>query len=384
MGVANEILDFYDDGQREQLSKIAMPAKAGQLQLDVLEADDRRRLNDSDFGLVILTKQANVVRKFPVSDAGNAYLSAQYFHLNHEKLAFPARFIAARHIKTACDAYKVPTSAAVEAYASRAEDEDCENNVFVEGSEERWMLRKMATRELMMKEAEANAVDALLHMPDEHFALVLKTGDGAVIRKYAMPDAEHVKVAAIYFDTYGEHLEPEHRHRFATSVLARAEELDVDVSNVESLQKWAGAAWNPDVYAHFEYRKSLLGDDDHGRKARGILSKLAASLGETTPVEAARALEEFDRSTGLAKYYDRGLTHPYAATFGKVADGWSADVEGVTVTGPAIQKLAEQGKIARYFGKGVENELAKNPVEVFEALPDPEKSVIAQMVSGAL
>ena len=54
------------------MAKVAMPQEMKGVPLEVLADEDRAKLNDSDFGLVILTKQANVLRKFPVNDPGNA------------------------------------------------------------------------------------------------------------------------------------------------------------------------------------------------------------------------------------------------------------------------------------------------------------------------
>lgn len=215
---AAAVLDFYDDSNHEHMAKIAMPASMRDVQLSMLTPDQHSRLPDSDFGLILLTKRANVLRKFPVNDPGNAWLSAQYFGQACEKLAFPARFVAAKFIKSACDAYGVPSSRQVDAYAARVDDE-VTSNTFVEGSEKGWMLRKLAQRELIEKTADVGSVNAMIDMPNEHFALVVNTGDGSVIRKYAMPDAGHVKQAAAYFDKYAMDLQPEYRHRFAVSVL---------------------------------------------------------------------------------------------------------------------------------------------------------------------
>lgn len=374
------ILDFYDDSRHELMSKVAMPSEMGRVPMNLLTPEQHSSLPDNEFGLIVLTKRASVLRKFPVNDPGNAWLSAQYFQHNHEKLAFPARFIAAKFIKEACDAYGVPSSNLVENYAARAGG-DVEGNTFVEGSESSWMLRKLAQRELMDKQASVAEVDAVMNMPDDHFALVVHNGDGSVIRKYAMPDAAHVKLAANYFDKYAMQLPPEYRHRFARAVQSRAAELDVDINDNNSLSKWASAEWNRHVNAHLEQRKSLL---PQRLDAHGILDKLASAIseGDTTPEDAAAALQTFDEATGLAKYYDRGLADPYASTMGKNASGWSAEVGGRTVTEEDLKKAAASKKLASYFGSSFAEQFAKQPVEVFESLPAPEKEVVAQVASG--
>jgi hypothetical protein len=378
MTISAAVLDFYDDSAHELMSKVAMPASIGGTQVTVLTHEQIEQMPDTDFGLVVLTKRASVLRKFPVCDPGNAWLSAQYFEQTHEKLAFPARFIAAKFIKAACDAYCVPSSNLVEGYAARA-DGEIEHNTFTEGSEQRWMLRKLAQRELMTKQADAAEINALTELPNEHFALVVRGTDGEIIRKYAMPDAHHVKVAANYFDKYAMDLHPSHRHRFATSVKERANELGVDVGDNDLLNKWASTGWNRHVLAHIEQRKSLL---PRNPEARGVLDKLAAAMDETDPEDMASAIQTLDQATGLTRYYDKGLTDPYASTMSKTASGWSAEVDGETVTEEELRKPETLKKIGGYLGETFARQFSENPAEVFESLPSPEKVLIKQIVAG--
>jgi hypothetical protein len=379
MTIAAAVLDFYDDSKHELMSKIAMPAAIARAQTTVLTADQHAALPDTDFGLIVLTKRAAVMRRYPVNDPGNAWLSAQYFQATHEKLAWPARFIAAKFIKTACDAYGVPNSKMVAAYAARVGDDEATSNTFVEGSETGWMLRKLAEREFIEKQAQAAEIEAFVNLPNEHWGLVVRSEDGTILRKYAMPTAEYVKVAAEYFDKYAMDLSPPHRHQFARNVQARAAELEVDVSGHDLLEKWASPGWNRHVLAHIEQRKSLL---PRNQDARSVLDKLAASLGETSPEDAAAALQAIDAATGLSRYYDRGLSDPYASTMGKVAEGWSDEVDGMTITEADLRKEAVQKKIAGYMGSSFASQFAANPVEIYESLPAPEKALIKQVISG--
>jgi hypothetical protein len=376
---AAKVLDFYDDAQHELMTKVAMPTEISGVNATVLTPEQHGALPDTDFGLIILTKRASVLRKFPVNDPGNAWLSAQYFQQTHDKLAFPARFVAAKFIKAACSAYEVPASPRVDAYAARITEGDAPSNVFTEGSEQGWMLRKLAERELFTKEADSVEFEALLELPNEHFALVMKQGDGSVIRKYAMPDSGYVSKAATYFDKYAMDLPPKYRHQFAISVVNRAEELDVDVSDSAQLAKWAGADWNRHVEAHLEQRKSLL---PRNPGAREILNKLAASLSETNPVDMAEALQVFDESTGLTRYYGKGVTEPYESVMDKTGSSWSDEIDGQTLTEDDLRKAAASTKLASYLGSSFASQFAKNPVEIFESLPSTEKILIGQISRG--
>lgn len=379
MNVAGQVLDFYDDVNGEQMSKVAMPVEVRNVQMTILDSDQRDRLPNSEFGLVVLTKQAHTIRKFPLNDPGNTWLSAKYFEQNHEKLAFPARFKTATFIKRACTAYQVPSTPLVDAYAARADAADIQTNFFAEGSEQGWMLSKLASGELLTKQAAAAGIDALVALPDGQYALVYDAGDGSITRQYAMPDAEHVKKAASYFDKYAMQLEPSHRHMFASSVKKRAAELQVECKS-KTIEKWASEEWNDKIDWHFEARKQLL-PHDHQRDSRQILQKLAESLNDTTPGDMAVALEKFDEHTGLNRYYGRGLADPYASTMGKVASAWSEDSDGQTITEDDLRKIPNT-KLAGYLGSAFAGQFQKNPVEVYESLPDPDKLIIRQLVSG--
>ena len=360
------------------MTKLSAPAEVQRAAMQVLSEAERAALGDSDFGLVMITKRGSVLRRFPVNDPGNAWLSAQYFAAHHTKLAMPARMAAAGTIKRACQAYGVPASGTVDAYAAQLEL-GASANTYVEGSEGAWMLRKIATAELLAKQASAAEMNALLEMPDSHFALVVHTVDGEVIRKYAMPDAEYVVKAAAYFDKYAMQLAPEHRHRFASSVKARAHELGVAVDHASLLDKWASPSWNGHVQAHLEQRKSLLPRND---PARRVLDKLAAAVGETDPETMAQALATFDHATGLSRYYDRGLTDAFASTMDKAASGWSTEIDDETLTEADLRKVASSSRLKSYLGEGFARQFAEHPVETFEALPTSEQVLIKQLAMG--
>ena len=379
MSIAALEIDMYDDANHGLLRKLAMPAALADAPFEKLSAEGIDDLEDQFFGLVYISKHAQIERKFPLNDPGNAWLSAQYFAANHPKLAMPLRFVAAKMIKRACDAYEVPTSQPVEAYARHPAAEKVASNRVVEGDEQRWLHEQLAEQELRQHTKTAAATNAVLEMPDSHFALVLHTGDGETIRKYAMPDAAHVTRAAEYFGKYAQDLEPEHRRRFAESVMNRAGELGVEVRS-PALQKWASDEWNPAFEAHIAKRLSLLARPDD-EPYRGALRKLA-SRQDYTPGEMADALATFDKQAGLSRYYDRrdGLVDPYASTMGKVASAWSTEVDGHTITEADLHKVA--GKIKSHMGSEIASALTKNAAAVFESLPKPEQLLIKQFCSG--
>lgn len=378
MSLASQVLDYYDDIDNTLTAKLASAADVRHVPMRELSSGEHSSLDDSQFGLIVLTKNASVLRRFPVNDPGNAWLSAQYFQSTHSKLAAPARFVAAKFIKEACDAYSVKASTAVDTYAQKAGD-SISNNLFQEGSESSWMLQKMAENELLTKQASAVEMNAILEMPDNHFALVYNTGDGETIRKYAMPDASHVQKAVTYFDKYAMQMAPAHRHAYARSVQRRASELNVPLENTTNIEKWASTRWNSKVDYHLEQRKSLL---PRNPDACRTLDKLAAMFADTDPETAAEALSTFDQAADLERYYDRGLEDPYSSTMSKTAMGWSAEVDGETMTEAQLQKVAEGKKLRGYMGASFCDQFQKNASTIFESLPDTHKVLIKQIAFG--
>lgn len=372
MSLTGQVIDLYDDSDYSGLKKLGSSGAYGGTH--ILDPDEHQSLPDDQFGLIVLTKRANVMRKFPINDEGNTWLSAQYFDMNHHKLDDVQKVAAATNIKHACDAYDVECPASVDSYARDGQV----GNVISEVSTPSWF--KKAAIEELTKTASAE-INARIEMPDSCYALVYDD-DGEVTRKYAMPDGDSVKIASAYFKKYAADLNPDHRHQFASKVLDRAEELDVDLGGKSHLEKWASPHYNDHIDWYLEQRKSLLPRDPDKCE---MLDKLASLKSVTEPPVFAQALREFDKMSGLDRYYDRGVTDPWESTMSheKVAS-WSQDIDGMILTEDDLKKVAASGKLKSHFGEAFNSQFQKNAVQIFESLPDPEKTVIKQMATGEI
>lgn len=378
MTLAGQVIDFYDDTDRSGLNKIA----SQNLDIDkyasynILDPKEHFDLPDDQFALVVLTKHANILRKFPINDEGSTWLSAQYFDMNQDKLSAIEKVAAATNIRDACLAYEIEPPASVIKIA-------CDNpvsNIVTEGAKPTWFdtaTRKEAQNELT-KTASAE-INARMELPDSAYALILEH-EGEIARMYAMPDENHVKIASAYFKKYAYDLSPQNRHMFAANVLNRAQELGVELQKTEHLEKWASDNYNKHINYHIEQRRCLVKDD----RAQ-VLDKLASLRHTANPDVFANALYEFDKSAGLEKYYDTSITEPWEATMGiEKKASWTADVDGGTLTEADLQKVAQSGKLKSHFGEAFQNQFAKHAVQIFESLPTPEKVVIAQIAKGQL
>lgn len=370
-----QVIDLYDDAGRECLMKFAHELREfGSCEL--LEPEEIGQLQDDDFALVVLTKHANVLRKFPIHDDGHVKLSSLYFNETHDNLSPVEKVCAATHIREACDAHGIEATPAVVKYAA----DGYFSNVVQEGARSPWdvEIRKQASSELT-KTASVE-INARMELPDDQYALVLEH-EGETVRKYAMPDADHVKVASAYFSKYAMDLSPKHRHMFAESVTRRAEELDVEL-NDKHLAKWASPQWNEHINFYIEQRKGLLPRDE---EAQGVLDKLASLQPSTDPGTFAEALHEFDQQTGLDRYYDRGVTDPWESSMGQEKTAsWSTEIDGEMLTETELKKVASSGKLKGYFGETFQSQFLKHAVAVFSSLPKPDQVMIKQLAKGQI
>jgi hypothetical protein len=380
MTLAGQVIDFYDDSNKKVLNKIMVQNSEIEkyASYEIPSSDEHAALPDDHFALIVLTKHANIVRKFPVNDEFQTWLSAHYFDESHGKLGNVEKVAAATNIRNACLAYEIKPPSSISKFACDASI----SNIVTEGSRPNWFdkMTHQGARDELTKTAGAE-INARMELPDSAYALILDH-EGEVARMYAMPDENHVKIASAYFKKYAYDLSPQNRHMFAANVLNRAQELNVELHNTDHLEKWASENYNTLVNYHIEQRRSLIPQDDDKTQ---ILDKLASLRTQTDPNTFANALHEFDKTAGLEKYYDNTIPDPWESSMGiEKQASWMADVDGGTLTEVDLQKVAQSGKLKSHFGEAFQNQFSKHAIQIFESLPTPEKVVIAQIAKGQL
>lgn len=366
MALVHQILDFVDDTDRSLFKLASESAPKHLLGKNVLTAEEREMLDPSQFALVMHSKEAQVLKKFPITDDVNTWLSSRYFEKTAEQLPFVAQKIAATHLKRACSFYGIKPPEAVVKLASS----EISGNTYHEVKsfkEDREYDRSVRTVEVT---------------PDgsEHFY--------ALDRRYPMPDASFVKKASEYFKNhYREFIDSEDRATYARNVLARAGELGCEIEKEAStlLGTYGGNSYGDMLPAQIRVRQSLLEDKPELSQA---LSKLASHKDATAPETFARALHLFDKRASLTKYYDNYLSDPYKSTFGmsKKATGyrWEDSTSGASIDGNVLVKVAQEKyeEIKSHFGTTLAESLQKHPEQIFESLPTDAKLVIVKIAQG--
>ena len=356
--LANQILDAYDDVGFRGLKKIASKNPSAYL----MTPDQRNQLQDTDFALSVITKKAAKLNKFPVNTKDNAWLSSEFFELNHHKLPKTAAEIAAFNIKKACERFGVQSSPAVEGLAKEAS-----SNIFFEAEGLKPVRRSV--------------------QPDlEKIADVQAISDNYTAAQYAFSTPNHVKVACQYFADHAEQLPTDMRHKYAAAIQRRAAELGMGAQK-GAVEKYASDHYSPMVDAHLRSRSSLLEVAEPGM--RGALEKIAGLKSQLAPAQFAKLLHGFDKRAKLDRYYGSYLTDPYLATFAGAPDpyhGYSYKFASKELSAEDIKAIigSNSGRIRDYFGPHFEAEMKKDPVAIFDSLPNDAKELIAGMADGTV
>lgn len=370
MALVHQIIDFVDDTDRSLLKLAAADAPSHIKKAKILTHEDRELLGTDQFALVMHTKEAQVLKKFPTTDEANTWLSCRYFEKTAEQLPYVAQKIAATNLRRACIIYGLEVTPSVEKLASR-EISGNQYNEVKSIKEDR--AHTMSVKVASVKEDGS-----------EHFY--------ALGQKYPMPTQDYVKKAASYFTSHHkEFTDAEDRATFAHHVRERAKELEasLDKQAEATLSQYSGSSYGDSVGTQIRIRQELVQSKPEFSEA---LSKLASHKATTQPEVFAKALYLFDKKAGLTRYYDGYLADAFRATFGQfnktASTGyrWEDSQSGLSLDGGQLAKVAEEkyDKIKAYFGPTLADGLKKHAVEIFESLPVDAKTTIAKIAKGAI
>jgi hypothetical protein len=365
MSLSNQVLDFADDTTKELLTEIVREAPLPQMvkRAQVTTRETKEGLPRSSFALVAFTKEGAELRKFPIHDEASAWLSCRYFEKTAHKLPAKAREVAGGMLKKACAIYGLKETPTLTKIAKARG-----GNSYYENQD-------------MTKTAAPIQVEALEHSDSEHFY--------ALNNRYAMPSPEFVKKAAAYFvDFEKSFADAEDRHTFAKNVLARAQELDVELEHAKTLRKYASEGYGDILEAQVRMRLDLL---QARPEMSAALEKVAAYKRELEAPEFAKLLHTFDKKASLDKYYGGYLADAYKSTFErrltKEASSYSYDSEDAgEISDKELTKAFEDkyDKVKGYFGPTVADQLKKHGCVIFDSLPKDAKETLVKITKGQI
>jgi hypothetical protein len=370
MALVHQIIDFVDDIDRSILKEAGAEAPDHLKEAKILTAEEREKLEPGYFALVMRTKEAQTLKKFPINDEANTWLSCRYFEKTSEQLPYVAQKIAATQLKRACAIYNIVAPESISKLASQ----EVLSNHYDE-------VRHWAEDRLHAKRVKV----AQQAKPDGSSYFY------ALGNRYAMPSADYVKKASEYFLNHmREFTDAEDRSTFASNVQQRAKELQVVLEKraEDSLKNYAGDSYGDSIGTQLKLREELLSSKP---MLAGAVSKFAFHREATEPEVFAKALFLFDKKAGLTRYYDGYLADAFKATFGtmiKRASGyqWEDESSGLSISGKDLEKAASSKyeKIRGYFGVSIADQLKKHAVSIFDSLPKDAQETIVKIAKGVL
>lgn len=171
-----------------------------------------------------------------------------------------------------------------------------------------------SVKELEQKIAAANTVD-LNALPDTQFAVVWEDQSGNKERHWPLRNEREVKFAADYFSRYSDDFKFEDRHKIATKILCRAEELNADIAEHSNNLNLSAGNGNcaTKVAATMLAERATLTQRSHAAAAQSM-KKLAAAVADSGSLmrdksyrlKLAAVVDAYDRATALNRLYDDG------------------------------------------------------------------------------
>lgn len=376
----NQILDLYDDANFKQTTLPELLPRIPEFLKTAAapSSEINKQRPDNVFALCLLTKRANKLLRYPIDTPADTFFSSEYLQRSFHKLPAGAVKMAATNINAACQRFGIEPSPIVKEASKGAIPG---GNVYIEPMQE---PNGFIYDELLLKRAAAEVpMNSPAFQDSPHMYAIVKkasqngVGDAGTVCKYAMPTADHVRMAVDYFTKYASEFSPADRHQFAYNVRMRGQELGVNVSS-PAIDKYAGVdGYGPYVEAQISLRKACCISGDRQEAYDRLLQKQAS----VQPALFAQALEELDKRAGLTKYYGGPISDAYASTFGSARDA------AMRKTASAMINMGDSRKrelVEQHFGKDVADLLAKEGAAAMEALPNDAKEILAAIESGGI
>lgn len=427
------ILDLYDDPNATVLlAKLANEPLPSELaNSDLLEAEKLAAMPDRLFALVA-DNGPDVVRKYAMHDAPHVATSVVYFLEKGHQLPDSMQKIAAKNLLAACEWYalqppeelmkragaldagfglldakqRLDTTMAgskatmdgfraAQAGASSDMQARKEKTADLNGTEMMPMSGSISTLPSPRNTAKMpstspgskranweHAGDLTNHRITEKVATIKTAFCLPSIEKYPIDSYEEVKLASSYFEEHWNLFSLEDRREYAVNLSNRLDELGLPSG--ERLAKYAGHSYGPHIDAEIASRISNYAGTEHQEMYEVLREKKAM----TPPHVMLDMIYMLDEASGASEKYasSLGFRDPFQAVYGKVAAvtapwTWSEGNEYVSDTMLKDLAVNRYQSLDRAFGVDMRKSFQKDPISVFESLPDPQKVVVSRLAA---
>lgn len=410
---AGVTLDYYDD-HGETLKALFPTPDALPDMIKSANVRPKEKLANEAFALIMLD-QGHVFRKYACADAGTTSMSAIYFMEHGNKLPEEAQKTAAANLVRACVHYGIMPPAEMTKVADLSPGGIADNKggydqgqmsmgakVEMEHTNNPAMAKEISrdhleevpdyyTRLAKMergapeREKEAQVVDVTgkkpeLHIvrdrPDDENLYAVKLADGTL--HYPIDTWDRVKTAEAYFQDERIRMDPEIRRQYAVKLARQSYflgyPLDSDIVELGAL-----SYHNDGHLKHAsEMRKAAFPSESHENE---FLDELFEKRADLHPEVYAECLKRFDMMNDLDQGWDHVILDPWASTFGvkTAAVAWEDGADRVTEEELINLARNNSGHLDGQFSEYFTLEFLKDPVTLFNSLPDPQKRIISRM-----
>lgn len=372
MSLAYARLDFQDDPTILREMK-DIPDFVRQTRL--APSTELKKQASSSFALVLMMPDGSVSQKFDIGSPGATWLSVRAFEKNAHKLPVSMQETAAWYLHQACKEWRVKaaTDDRLEKIAMQTLP-PASNIVTVAPGEQHGEAYET------VKTATARFESSLGGLGDDWFAIITTDASGHSRRNYPLHTPNLVKKASAWFDEHFQTLRPDFRKMFSDNLVRAATKHGLVLESQHAF-KYAGDKLSSNFGVALDVRRELIPE----LRNRRVLDELLEKSASLSPLECAKVLELADRKLGIDKHWDSIIPDPYTSVFAmdKIAD-YSYGSEDGEVSGKKLREFVRgkdyRERLEAYLDKTIIDELERNPIEVFDSLPKPEKRLVMDLM----
>jgi len=391
MITAGIVLDQYDDVHCEVLKRTFQEPGNVPDMFKTASTDDPANLPDECFALILMDRGQRM-RKYAMHTPDTCAKSTFYFMECGGKLPPEAQKTAAFHLAESLALNGMQPPDAILKLANAAVLEWRASNrpaqVLDAAGRVQSQLAKVARPEL------SNVVDITgLHAEPIQMEQVRPSSvaDFALVKegqaKYPINTFDRLTRAVDYFGRHEMEFNPEDRMQYCTKVAAKINEIGLEVP--AHIRKYANAIRDNYAVAIAISRRAeaIPAYSDHQATLVGIAKEASAMPGEFL----VAVFEEFDKMAGIDDSWDlpNGVPNPVLSVYrekkAESGDDYIWDHGNDRLTGLALNRFSAEGDARKMLSDLLSvdqvDEFVKNPIPIFESLPDPQKIQIARIVT---
>ncbi|MCK4821073.1 hypothetical protein KA005_35240 [bacterium] len=347
-------LDHYDMVKTGELDLAKLGELAAQYGEKPMSEKELDRLNDRDFGLIVVASDGSRSREFPLCNKFEVIMSKAASVANTKLIPKQARNILDMRLGAAARRF-LPGMHKV------AEAQELLSNIYA--------LTPTDEHRLTSKGMEKTA--------DCNFA-INESYNGGAMQRFPIDTAEQVTRRMRRFETRHPSMHIKYAFEYARNIAERAEVLGVEIPKDSAINLYKTAAMSKYAKQNINERLKFAPDVSHSAYL-GLMLKTASA----NPEQLAVALDFTDRQYAMDAFY--GVHYPDAGAsvldFRKRAE--VIDVSGVEVDKEELLEAmsSDEEMFTELLGAEALEEMKKDPEAVLTSLPTPYKQKVLEVLT---